>query len=306
MTIRIGIGSAFAPPLPESNLWDWIQLCERLGIDSFWPSDFLLEPNLEPLTLLAAIAAKTERMRLGTNAMLLPLREPLVLAKQLSTIDYLSKGRLFPSFSLAAPWDPAWAASWLSTGHRGNKANETIALIRDLLEQDHVAFSGDHFQYEGPGIKPRPSPALSLWVGGDSPGAIQRTAIYGDGWLGGLTAPDKAASVVVRINSALISAGRTIETDHYGVTLPFRLGNKNNPLVVSLHERIASRLNWKPHGGMHEAFAVGSADEITTLLERYIEAGISKFVVLPIAGDADELLEQTERLALEVIPLIEK
>lgn len=305
MSIRIGIGTAFVPPLAAAHFWNWIALCEEAGIDSLWPSDFLLQPNLEPLTLLAAVAARTKRLRLGTNAILVSLRDPLVLAKQFATIDYVSEGRFFPSFSLAAPWDPGWGASWLSPEKRGQKADEAIALIGELLRSDTVSFKGAHFQFEGPGVEPRPAKPLSLWVGGESEGAIRRTATLGDGWLGGLTTPAKAEDVVGRIKAALQTEGRTIEPDHYGVSLPFRLGSADDPAVVEICRRVTSRLKFENDSGLPGSFAVGSANTVVELMQRYIAAGISKFVVLPIAHDSADLIAQTKRLASEIMPAIE-
>jgi probable F420-dependent oxidoreductase len=303
MSVRIGIGSAFLPSIPLSAFHDWIALCEDMGIDSIWPSDFLLQHNLEPLTVLAAIAARTTRMRLGTNALLLPLRDPLLLAKQIATLAYLSDGRFFPSFALAAPWDPAWAASWLPSRHRGDRADEAIALIRALLRQEEVTFTGSYYRYEGRGVEPRPRVPVSIWVGGESAGAIRRTAMLGDGWLGAMSPPDRAGAVVAKINAALEATGRTIEPDHYGVSLPFRIGEADNPAVVAVHRRLAARIDLG--AGIPEAFAVGKADAIVATLRRYIAAGVSKFVVLPMVSDHDDLIDQTRRLARDILPVVE-
>lgn len=303
MSVRIGIGSAFIPALPLPAFHDWIALCEDAGIDSIWPSDFLFQHNLEPLTSLAAIAARTTRLRLGTNALLLPLRDPLLLAKQIATIAYLSDGRFFPSFSLAAPWDPAWAASWLPSGQRGDRADEAIALLRALLRQEEVAFAGSYYRYEGRGVEPRPCVTVSIWVGGESAGAIRRTATLGDGWLGAMSPPDRAGAVIAQINAALKTTGRTIEPDHFGMALPFRIGARDDPGVVAVHRRLSARIDLGE--GFPEAFAVGTVDTIVAILRRYVAAGVSKFVVLPIVTGGEDLLDQTRRLARDILPLIE-
>lgn len=305
MSIRIGIGSGIAiPPSPDAY-WRWAELCDEVGIDSIWHSDQIAGQSTEPVAMLAALAGRTRRLRFGTNALVVPYRDPIVIAKQFATIDFLAPGRLLPVFGVGAASDSYWAATGQSPGTRGKKSNEAIRLIRALLEQEEVAFEGAHFRYQGPGISPRPATPLPLWIGGDSEAAIQRTAAMGDGWLGGITTPDKAGAVVAGIKAALVGTGRTIDDDHYGVSLPFRIGNPDDPAITASQERLRSRLKIADDVDLAERFAVGGADRIIALLQRFVAAGISKFVMVPLAGDQADLLEQTRLLASEILPAIE-
>lgn len=305
MSIRIGIGSGLTIPMTPDIYWEWVELCEDSGIDSIWHSEQIIGQVLDPVVLLSALAARTKRLRFGTNAIVAAFRDPIVTAKEFATIDYLAPGRLLPVFGVGNAADAYWTATGKNPATRGKVSNEAITLIRSLLEQDEVRFHGVHFHYEGPGIWPRPSRPLPLWIGGDSAAAIRRTAIHGDGWLGGLTPPDKAAEVVSGIKIAAAQAGRTIDEDHYGVTVPVRIGSADDPAVVGMRARMAARMKLVDGNPRADLLAVGEPDDIIALFHRYIAAGVHKFVAVPIVNDADELLEQTALLASKVLPKVE-
>src|SRR5690242_15326337 len=130
MSIRVGMGAGFATTLSPQDYWSWVAYCEEFGIDSIWHSDQLLGRSLEPVTMLAALAARTTRMRFGTNAMVVPFRDPLVIAKEFAAIDFISSGRLLPVFGVGAATDPYWAATGAEAAKRGQRGNEAIALVR--------------------------------------------------------------------------------------------------------------------------------------------------------------------------------
>ena len=156
MSIRIGIGTGLGRPPPIEEYWRLVQFCETHDIDSIWHSDQLLRPSLEPVTMLAALAATTKTLRFGMNAVVVSYRDPLILARECATIDYLAPGRLLPVFGVGDAADPAWRATGRGTKGRGERANEAIALIRRLLTEDNVSFHGQHFQYENVTLEPRP------------------------------------------------------------------------------------------------------------------------------------------------------
>jgi probable F420-dependent oxidoreductase len=288
--------------MAPDSYWRWVELCETCGLDSIWHSDQLLRPSLEPMAMLAALAVATKTLRFGTNALVISHRDPLVVAKQCATIDYLAPGRLFPVFGVGDAFDPAWRATGRSAKDRGGRANEAIALIRRLLSEDSVTFEGEHFRYQDAGIAPRPARPIPIWIGGESEAAIQRTAALGDGWLGGLTAPGAAGQVVARIKAALKDTGRHIEDDHYGVVIPYRIGDRDDPEVVRFRRAISERRG----ESLTPTIAVGDSAAVTDVFSQYVDAGISKFVAIPLASGPQDLHDQTERLADEIRPKIER
>jgi probable F420-dependent oxidoreductase len=288
--------------MPVEQYWGFVQLCEALAIDSIWHSDQLLRPSLEPMAMLAALATATKSLRFGMNAVVISHRDPLIIAKECATIDYLAPGRLLPVFGVGDAEDPAWKATGRSSKGRGRRANEAIELVRRLLSDDNVTFHGEYFQYENISIAPRPARRIPIWIGGESEAAIQRTAALGDGWLGGLTAPTRAGNVIARIKAALMNVGRHIDEDHYGVVVPFRVGTLEDPEVVSFRNAIHARRREAAEAPM---MAVGDPVSIVSAFRQYIDAGISKFVAIPLGDNPQDLQAQIRRLAEEICPQVE-
>lgn len=305
MSVRIGMGTGLGATLTAREYWRWVDYCEASGIDSIWHSDQMLGEGIEPMIMLAALAARTTHMKFGTNALVVPFRDPLLVARQFAAIEHLSEGRLFPVLGVGFDGDPFWRATGSSPKGRGTRANEAIELIRQLLAQEHVTFAGEHHRYEGPGVYPRPTRTIPLWIGGNSKAAVKRTATIGDGWLGSLIGPEEAGAARRGIEAALLQTGRAIDPDHYGMSLLLRIGAEDDPGVAATRARLAGRLSTTGDRTMQSIFAVGSPEQVTALLRRHVEQGMSKFVVLPLANDAEDLMMQTRCLVEQVLPQVE-
>jgi probable F420-dependent oxidoreductase len=306
MSIRVGMGTGLGANLSANDYWRWVDFCEEAGIDSIWHSDQLLGANVEPMMMLAALAARTRRMKFGTNALVLPFRDPVVIAKEFATIEWLSEGRLFPVVGVGIGNDPYWQATSASPKTRGAVSNEMIALIRALLDHEEVEFEGEHFTYRGPGVHPRPNRKIPLWIGGNSKAAVERTAAMGDGWLGSLVEAEKAGAARRGIVEALKRTGRSIDSDHYGMSLLLRVGAPDDPGVERTKANLRQRLS--PNGdpaAIDNIFAVGTPGDVTAMLRHHVNEGMSKFVVLPLANDIDDLMAQTRLLVEQVLPQVE-
>jgi probable F420-dependent oxidoreductase len=297
MKTRIGLGIAVSPFASARAFFRFVDLCEETGVDSLWQTDrqSSKQPHLEALCTMAAIAGATERLKFGMNAVVVSLRDPLLLAKQCATIDFLSGGRLLPVFGVGGEQAPEWEATGRSPEGRGSRADEALAIMLRLWSEESVDFEGEHYRYYGASISPRPvQQPLPCWIGGSSRAAIRRTARLGTGWLAGIQTPDQVAPVIDAIRTASREAGRPIPEDHYGATFPFRFGSSDDPLVA----RFA-----RPAGTGAGYAAVGNARTVLGRIEEYRNAGVSKFVLIPIAGGEEDLMEQTRRLVAEVVPV---
>jgi len=227
------------------------------------------------------------------------LRDPLVAAKQCATIDFLSGGRLLPVFVPGHDTAPEWEATGRDPRERGRLTDEILEIMRRLWSEEKVTFEGRHFRYRDVSIAPRPvQQPLPLWIGGHSPAAVRRTARVGSGWLAGLVPPGQLAELVVAIRRELARAGRSIDPDHYGVTLPYRFGSLDDAPVRRM---AAARGEGAPPGWL----AVGDAAAIAAALRAYVEAGASKFVMIPLARGEEDLVLQTRRLVEEILPAFE-
>ncbi len=304
MSIRIGVGITGFPFETMDGFFRWIDQCEASKIDSVWFSERLVsrEPMLEPLVACALVAGRTRRLKVGFNAVVLPLRDPLVLAKECATLDVLSGGRLLPVFGVGNERAPEFAATGRSPIGRGARADEMLDIMTALWRGEAVTYEGTHFRYREAQISPLPlQQPLPLWIGGSSEAAIRRTARIGTGWLAGLQTPESVAGTVAKIRRAVAETGRPFEEDHFGAGFPFRFGSWDEPIVQRAAERIRLAA---PELEPERYLAVGDAGAIIARVREYVAAGCSKFVLRPIALGTDDLLRQTARLAGEVIPAV--
>jgi probable F420-dependent oxidoreductase len=306
MSVRIGLGFAAFPFSDPSAFWRWIDYCEDSPIDSMWLSERMVSPQpfLEPLSTLAAVAGRTQRLKFGMNTSVLPLRDPLVLAKECATIDYLSDGRLLPMFGVGNDQSPEWKALGIESKGRGSRSNEILQLLDRLWREDNVSFQGRYYQYENVTINPKPKQdPLPLWIGGSSDAAIDRTARYGSGWLAGSgQAPAQIGRVILAIKDRAAQLGRSIDDDHYGCGFSYRFGSWDEPVVQRNLEALKARLG--ADADPRAFIAVGGPDEVIELVTVLRAVGVSKFVARPIASGDDEMMEQSRLMAEEVIPTV--
>jgi probable F420-dependent oxidoreductase len=171
---------------------------EELGYDSLWAPDHVVLPSprvapspmepteaiLDPLVTLGFLAACTRRVRLGTGVVVLPQRNPLILAKQLAGVDVLSGGRLM--FGAGAGYlEPELRALGVPVSSRGARMAEYLAAIRSLWYDEQPAFHGEHVDFEGLDAHPRPvQRPVPLVIGGHSARAHRRAVEHGDEWYG--------------------------------------------------------------------------------------------------------------------------
>lgn len=301
MSINAGIGLAQFPFSGAAAFWRWVERCESGGIDSIWQNDRVVsrEPVLECMSVMAGLAAATTRIKFGMNVASVGLRDPLLLAKQCATIDVLSGGRLLPAFGVGSPRAPEWQVTGRDSKGAGAMAEEGMEIIARLWSEDSVTFHGKHFQFENASISPRPlQQPMPLWIGGGSKAAIRRTARLGTGWQAGGETPDEVRPTVAAITAQALAQGRRFDPDHFGAGIPFRFGSWEEDSVRRLGEAHQKRTGRDPR----QAFAIGGAGLIVERIRAYVEAGIAKFILRPIAlGDA-EMSDQTERLIAEVLP----
>ncbi len=198
------------------------RLAEDLGYDSLWAGDHVVvpsprvdpspmdpdEPILDPVVALAHLAARTERIRLATGIVILPQRNPLVLAKQVASLDVLSGGRLVLGLGVGY-LEPEMTALGVPMAGRGARADEYLAAMRSLWDDDAPAFSGRYVEFAGVDGHPRPlQRPLPVVIGGHSRAAHVRAARHGDGWYGFLVGLRAMAEQGASLRQAVEETGR--------------------------------------------------------------------------------------------------
>jgi probable F420-dependent oxidoreductase len=215
-------------------------LAERLGYDSLWAGEHVVvpsprvepspmepdEPILDPLVALAHVAAHTERIKLGTGVIILPQRNPLVLAKQIASLDVLSGGRLILGIGVAY-LEPEMRAIGVPMEGRGARADEYLAAMRALWEEEAPSFHGRHVNFEGVDAHPPPvQRPLPVVVGGHTRAAHRRAARAADGWYGFMVGLRAMTEQRELMRTAIEEAGRERPL-HVSVTPARRLDEES-------------------------------------------------------------------------------
>ena len=301
MTVSAGIGIANFPFDDARGFWKWVDICDSGGIDSIWQSDRLIsrDDHLECMSVMAALAGRTRRIKFGMNVASLGLRDPVLTAKQCATIDLLSEGRLLPAFGLGSSRSRDYVATGTPTRRRGKRMDECLEILSRLWSEDAVSTKGEFFRLDEASVSPKPvQQPLPLWVGGSAPRAIERTARWGTGWQAGIESADKVGPVIRAIKEKTKEYGRSIDDDHFGAGFGFRFGSADEPIMRRYIAGFTRSLGKPP-----DAFtAVGGREEIMALVDGFRQAGAHKFVLRPIASGTDDMLAQTHRLIDEVLP----
>ena len=306
----------FAAP---DDVIECVKLAERLGYEAVWATDFLTptpesgvraseRPSwYEPMITLAYAAAETSRVRLGTGIIILPYRDPVILAKQAATLDRLSKGRFLLGLGLGA-WRSEFraVAAWRGRAHRGRMAAEFTEVLRRLLARDSgaVTFEGEYVAIRGVALDPKPvQDPLPFYMIGRNDDALDRVARFGDA----LMAPYGEAVERKRLLAERAGAhGRAI--DEFDVLAEGEL------LLAKSHEAAAAAYRESRFGqyrtrqgldldGHIAANWVGTPESVAEKIGAVAEQGIDHFNVLHVVGDTlDERFEQMRMFMDDVVP----
>jgi probable F420-dependent oxidoreductase len=298
LTVRVGVGlNPFAGSgLADGRFWATVEAMEELGYDSIWLSDTAALGGLAPLPALAAIAMRTERLKLGTSVLVLPPRNPVLLARELATLDVLSGGRLLPAGGLGIDVPSEIEAMGVPREERAARLAESITLIKALWNGEPTTVRGRFWSVTELELTPRPTRRrLEFWLGGRAPGALRRIGELADGWLASAVSPDEFPDMVAAIRAAAADANRTIDEDHYGATV-FAAAREEE-----ITPDVAARLRLRRGLERRDYLAFGTED-LRALLDRFRAGGACKFVVVPVARDVPAWLRELHR---EVVAPIE-
>ncbi len=317
--MRFGLRLPTFAGSPDTNLptmGAYLRRAEQLGFEAAVTVDRLLTTQplyvcswLEPLSLLSALAGVTERIRLGTMVLVLPLQHPVHLAKAWATLDVLSGGRTI--FGVGAGWnEQEFALMGVPRKQRGARLDEYLEIIRALWAGDRVTFRGRFYQFENVRLEPKPvqQPRPPIWMGGGTQpnralvtnieAVLGRIARYADAWV----PPASATPELVRGDweTILAAAARwQRETPPARVYSNFVhvLKRGERPEAAAPYFRKFSGMEpeyWRTH------YLLGEAQEVVEKISGRVEAcgGMEWIVLNPLSFEP----EQLERLAGEVMP----
>jgi probable F420-dependent oxidoreductase len=282
MKVRIGIGLGATTVEPEA-LASMVDPLVDHGFDSLWLSEVLTGAAPDPLITLTWLGARYPKLKLGTT-MLLPGRNVVRLAKELATLDRLTAGRLLITFVPGLTHQPEHGAIGMPPKERTAAIEETLPVLRRLWAGEEVTYQGQGVDLEAVRLRPLPvQDPLEAWLGGVAPASLRRCGRLADGWLPSLCTPEEALAGKAVIDEAAAGAGRSIDPEHFGMSVGYR----HTPPDDAARAAFARRA---PGKRLEDLQPVGF-DALRALLTSYVEVGFSKFVVRPLDQPGDWSVE---------------
>ena len=301
---RIVFGAA-AIPEPEPR---WLAAVEETPIESIWQGGHVLSPRAtgEAITRLALLTAWTERVRVGTAILLLPLYHPVVVAKQVADLDARSGGRVTLGVGVGGEFPAEFDAVGVPLAERGPRTDESIDVLRALWTGKPVSHRGRFFELDGAQLNTvegtRQADGPPIVVSGRKAPAMRRAARRGDGWLPYLVSPDAYARSVEGVRSEAAAVGRDLDGDGFEWMLYLYCsvradGDRARDDVTRF---LGSAYGDKPREMLDRIAPSGTPGEVAARIQAYVDAGARHIIISPAAPE--DTLEVVTLAATEVLP----
>jgi probable F420-dependent oxidoreductase len=290
MKVRIGYGLGVRTSLNDKSFLDVVDTLEDLRFDSLWLSERIGGNAPDPLVAMSMAAARTTHLKIGMSVMVLPGRNPVILAKELATLDRMSNGRLLPAFGLGVADPHEQQAFGVERSQRAKMFNEALAVVRSCWTDDEVTFHGDFFHYDNLRVRPQPlQNPPEVWLGGIAESELKRVGRLADGWLPSFVTPADALAGWHTVTQIASDHKREIDPEHFGVLIPYVIGDAPAVLLDSLRTR-------RPDLDDVSVLVPNSWENLAQTIEQFVEVGASKFVVVPLS-EPSSVTEWNEHLA---------
>lgn len=313
---KVGDGQGQAERV--KRLKEYIAKCEELDFD-IWDIDHLLTAPglygnawLEPLSVLTYAAALTERALLGTGILVAPLRNPVLLAKEVATMAQLSNDRYI--FGVGPGWDPnEFAAVGTHISERGRRTDEIIDAVQLLLSEDNASFKGEFYEFEDVTIEPRPLKMPELWVSGgsrvpdpryrdkdDVPKTVLNRIARSDAWLSRCSGTqERLLRDWAKIQDHLESLGKTRDSVRFAHCnfIQMSPGKSRNQALEEQHELAVRAFGThRSYEHLQECYLLGETEHQLNRLTELAEHGMDYVVLGPLSDDLDQLDHIKEHL----------
>jgi probable F420-dependent oxidoreductase len=279
----------YGDKIGAQELVEIARVCEEVGFDSVWATDHIIMPKeqrdpygqlLEPFITLSFVAASTEKLKLGTSSVVLPQRNPILVAKQAAALDVFSSGRVILGMGIG--WaEKEFGFLGADFRRRASIMEESVILMRSLWGDETVNFDGKHFKLKDAVFLPKPAQGkIPIWISGNSEGALRRAIRIGDGWH---------------------PVGLELERFRAGAEAIAKSGKK---LTVSLRVTVdvrKKREGLAGHDGEKRTSFSGSPDEIRSSVEAYLSAGLGYCCASILHPTAAEIIEDLRKFAADII-----
>lgn len=298
--IGIGFGSARAGLPSAAQIAAYAERAEDLGIDSIWLADRVTGAQLDIACVMALMATRTRRIKMGPSVLTLPAYNPVHVARTYATLDHLTGGQRRVIMAVGLGNDPRQClAAGIAPGERGARMEEGVAVLRKLWSGTRVTHHGRFYHFDSLSIEPQPvGGPLDVWIGGRTDVALQRVARYGDGWFPSFITADEFREGMTRLTAFAAARGRVIDAGEAGTVLLSYITDERARADTVL-QAAAAAFGQAP-ADLAPRCAIGAAAQCVERLRTFVAAGCSKFVLFPLCPP-DELVPQIERYAREII-----
>jgi probable F420-dependent oxidoreductase len=292
------------PELPEPQaLFAYAHRAEELGFDSLWVWDHILLgvdppfPIIDSLTLLAALAACTRRISLGTGVLVLPLRNPVVLAKELVSLDRIADGRLL--LGLASGWyKREFDAVGVPYQERGRIMDRNLEILHRLMTEDQVDGEYPPHVLRGANLSPKPPRLPPILIGGYVDRVLRRAALHG-GWLTYFYTPEGFARSWAKVRAFAEAAGKDPAVLLNANQLPILVGASRAAVEAEMMEWLGQEWDYAAWSqSTKDAAIIGTVDDCLAQLRAQRAVGVQKLIFIPYRYRPD----QVEIIAREIIP----
>jgi probable F420-dependent oxidoreductase len=297
------IGLAFVNPGPltkPQNVLSFAKKCEAMDLHSLWTIDRIAYDNLEPLTILAAAAGATQRLRLGTSVLLPALRHPALLAKIVATLDFISNGRVTVGVGFGSR-ESDFSAVEVAYAGRGSRAVECIQLMKRLWTEENVTHKGRFFNVQNLTLGPQPvqKPHPPIFTGGSADVALKRAGTWANGFICGSSAIPEFPTTWEKIAQYARSAGRNPnEIEKAGLT--FMAINDDTAKAVKTLEDYIVRYYGRLRGDVASTSLVGSGAAVAERIRAFFSRGLDTLII----GLANPDPKQLDLFAEKVLPFV--
>ena len=277
-----------------------VRTAEALGFDSVWVGDHVLWHVFwpEPLSMLGAASAVTERIALGSGILLAALRRPAALAKQTATLQWLSQGRFRLGVGAGGEFATEFAASGVPLDRRGAYLDQTLEALQALWSGEPVTLHSDVIDVEDARLDLVPEPRIPIWVGGRSAPAQRRAGRFGDAWMPFVITPERFAEGWANVREQAERHGR----DPDSIIPALQLWGQFDDDLAEALGTIAARIEstYRTPFEQFERYTVyGDAEMCLARLREFVDAGVRHFNLVFAGGDR---LAQLTRVATEIMP----
>lgn len=295
------------------SIYDLADRAEALGFHSVWVGDSVVaKPRLDALTTLAAVGARTTRIRLGTAVYLAALRNPVLVAHMVGTVDWLSRGRVDLGIGYARPNDPVQEHEYRVLGHdpakRIKMSEELVQIVRKLWHENDVSYSGSFSSFERITVEPKPVQrgGVPIWLASNNvePG-LKRVARMADGWLNNITDPKVYKECLAKIHAYAEAAGRDPQAIEAGLYFTLAAGERD---AIAEGQTFLSQYYNRPYEAVARAMlcVMGSWDQVMDQIEAYAAAGartlVLRFATSNQISYLEDCAEQLARRGLSLSP----